>query len=85
MQNGMEKGKMPLEWRKAIIVPLHKRGSKDKCQNYQGIRSVPGKVYAKMMNERMKRRIKARIMKFQRRKVQGGSEKEDAVLIKFSP
>ncbi len=60
-------GKAPAEWRKAIIVPLHKKGSKLDCQNYQGISllSVPGKVYAKVLNERVKRIISGRIMELQ--------------------
>ena len=37
------------------------------CQNYQGISllSVPGKVYAKVLNERVKRIISGRIMELQ--------------------
>ena len=52
-QNGLERGKAPLEWRKAIIVPLHKKGSKLECQNYKGISllSILGKVYARVLNE----------------------------------
>ena len=75
-------GKVPAEWRKAIIVPLHKKGSKLDCQNYRGIRllSVPGKVYAKTLNERVKRIISGRIME-----LQGGSEREEAALTKSSP
>ena len=46
---------------------LHKKGSKLDCQNYQGISllSVPGKVYAKVLYERVKRIISGRIMELQ--------------------
>ena len=75
-------GKVPAEWRKAIIVPLHKKGSKLDCQNYRGISllSVPGKVYAKVLNERVKRITSGRIME-----LQWGSEREEAALNKSSP
>ena len=50
-------GKAPLDWRRAIMVPLQKKGSELKCQNYRGISllSAPGKVYAKVLSERVKR------------------------------
>jgi hypothetical protein len=28
---------MPEEWKETIIVPIHKRGDRDKCKNYRGI------------------------------------------------
>ena len=27
----------PEEWKETIIVPIHKRGNKDRCENYRGI------------------------------------------------
>ncbi len=45
---------VPDEWRKAIIVPLHKsKGSKNECNNYSGISlfSVPVKVYGRVLTE----------------------------------
>ena len=29
-------GKAPLDWRRVIIVPLYKKGSKPECPNYIG-------------------------------------------------
>jgi hypothetical protein len=26
---------IPAEWKKTIIVPIHKRGDRDKCENYR--------------------------------------------------
>ncbi len=45
---------MPEDWRKAIIVPLY-RGKKEECNNYRGISllTVPGKIYGRILNERM--------------------------------
>lgn len=39
------------------MVSLQKKGSELKCQNYRGISllSAPGKVYAKVLSERVKR------------------------------
>ena len=47
---------LPNEWKKTIIVPLHKyKGIKDKCNNYREISlfSVPGKVYERVLTKRL--------------------------------
>ena len=33
----MEEEKIPEEWKETIIVPIHKRGDRDRCENYRGI------------------------------------------------
>ena len=30
-------GKVPGDWRKALVIPVHKKGSKLICKNYRGI------------------------------------------------
>ena len=47
---------VPDDWRKALVVPVHKKGSKMQCKNYRGISplSIPGKVYAKILDKRMR-------------------------------
>src|SRR6218665_3004613 len=42
-------------WTKAIILPLHKKGDRVVCSNYRAISllSVPGKVYTKVLQERL--------------------------------
>ncbi len=44
------------DWKKAIIVPLYKgKGSRSVCSSYRGISllSVPGKVYGRILTERL--------------------------------
>ena len=49
-------GKAPEDWQKAVIVAIHKKGSKKLCKNYRGISllSIPGKVFAKILDARMR-------------------------------
>ena len=64
-----EKGKVTEDWTKAVIVPLHKKGSKMVCSNYRGISllSVPSNVYARILDRRGRRRIESKVLE-----VQGG-------------
>ncbi len=51
-----KKGEVPDDWKKAIIVPLYKgKGSRSECSSYRGISvlSVPGKVYGRILTERL--------------------------------
>ena len=43
-------GVTPKEWRRAIIIPVYKKGSKRVCKSYRGISllSVLGKVLGKL-------------------------------------
>src|SRR3984885_1473970 len=51
--------KCPADWRKAIIVPIHKKKDKTDCKNYRGISllSTPGKVYTRILQQRLRRYI----------------------------
>ena len=48
-------GKFPEEWSKSIIVPIHKKGSKDNPNNYRGISliNVIAKCYTSVLNKRL--------------------------------
>jgi hypothetical protein len=35
-----EEERIPEEWKETIIVPIHKRGDRDRCENYGGIALV---------------------------------------------
>ncbi len=49
-------GDAPHKWKKAVIVPLHKgKRNKDECNKKRGISllSVPGKIYGRILTERL--------------------------------
>ena len=39
---------VPMDCQKAVMIPIHKKGSKLQCRDYHivSILSIPGKVYA---------------------------------------
>ena len=49
---------VPDDWQSQLLVPLHKKGSRTICNNYRGIAllSIPGKVFAKAILNRLKPR-----------------------------
>ena len=49
-------GVAPGDWKNAVVVPVHKKGSRLECANYRGISlmSIVGKVFARVLNERVK-------------------------------
>ena len=55
------------DWKRAIIVPLHKKGSKLACSNYRGINllSILSKVYAKILDSRLGSRTENMVMEVQ--------------------
>ena len=48
-------GRVPQEWKDSTLVPLHKKKDRKECTNYRGISllSVPGKVLALVLLERL--------------------------------
>ena len=62
-------GEVVEDWRRAVIIPLYKKGNKMVCNNYRGISllSVPSKVYAKILDRQLRSRIESRVLE-----VQGG-------------
>jgi hypothetical protein len=55
----LEEEIFPEDWEKAVIVPIHKKNDKRECSNYRGISllSVPGKVFNKMIQQRLKQYV----------------------------
>ena len=59
-----KQGVVPDDWVKAIMVPVYKgKGSKEECCNYRGISlvSIAGKVYGKIIIERVMEITESRI------------------------
>ena len=53
----MSEERVPNDWVRAIIVPLYKgKGDRNECKNYRGISllSIPGKVYGRIVIERVR-------------------------------
>ena len=57
----------PKDWRRAIIFPIHKKGSRRVCKNDRRISllSVPGNVFGKILNDRMRSLTEGKIMEEQ--------------------
>ncbi len=55
---------MPVDWTKAIIIPVYKgKGTRRECGSYRGISllSISGKVYGKVIIERVQRLTEKKI------------------------
>jgi len=44
-----EEERIPEEWKETIIVPIHKRGYRDRCENYRGI-ALGNEAYKILLN-----------------------------------
>ena len=58
---------VPSEWKKAVLVPLHKKKDRKICDNYRGISllSVPGKVLSLVLLDRLETIIDPQLMESQ--------------------
>ncbi|MCP5003018.1 MAG: hypothetical protein GY941_03575 [Planctomycetes bacterium] len=57
-------GVVPGDWTRAVIVPLYKgKGCRDRCDSYRGISllSVPGKVYGRVLMNRLREVTECRV------------------------
>lgn len=50
----------PVDWRKGVITPVHKKGDLEKVENYRGITLLDTayKIYAAVLNERLRKEIR---------------------------
>ncbi len=60
-------GTVPLGWQIGVVVPLFKKGDRRVCSNYRGITllSLPGKVYARVLERRIRLIVEPRIQEEQ--------------------
>ena len=86
MELAWAKGKVVEDWKKAVIVPLHKKGSKMTCSNYRGISllSVSSKVYTRMLDRRMRSKTESKATEVQGGFRQGRSCVDDLSHASFS-
>ncbi|KAK3545105.1 hypothetical protein QTP70_000615 [Hemibagrus guttatus] len=60
-------GTVPLDWATGVVAPLFKKGDQRVCSNYRGITllSLPGKVYSRVLERRVRPLVKPRIQEEQ--------------------
>ena len=58
---------VPNDWNNSMIIPIYKNGSTTQCENYRGISllSVPGKVYARILETRLRDKVEAKLDQYQ--------------------
>ena len=51
----IDKIQMPQEWETGMVIKIHKKGTKSKCENYRGITLLPTayKLFANIINNRL--------------------------------
>ena len=54
-QSSLESGKFPSEWKKAKVLPVHKKGDKQILRKYRPILLLPitGKIFEKLLYDRV--------------------------------
>lgn len=59
MRKVWRKGNIPEDWKRSILVPLYKRGDKNKVRNYRGISLLYAayKIYAELMRRRLEVKV----------------------------
>ncbi|VDP23871.1 unnamed protein product [Schistosoma margrebowiei] len=64
-----EKEQVPMDWKEGHLVKITKEGDLSKCENYRGITllSVPGKVFNRVLLNRMKDAVDAQLRNQQAR------------------
>jgi exonuclease III len=62
-QVAWDSGEAPADWQDGVVVPIFKKGDKTECANYRGITllSLPGKIYAKILESRVRGIVEPRV------------------------
>ncbi|VDO89603.1 unnamed protein product, partial [Schistosoma margrebowiei] len=58
-----EEEQVPMDWKEGHVVKIPKKGDLSKCENYRGITllSIPGKVFKRVLLNRMKDAVDAQL------------------------
>ena len=53
----IDKNQMPQEWETGMVINIHKKGTKSKCENYKGITLLPTayRLFANIIKQQTKR------------------------------
>ena len=56
-------GRVPVDWKTGIVVPIFKKGDRRECFNYRGttLLSLPGKVYARVLERKCRTIVEPKI------------------------
>jgi exonuclease III len=67
IQVAWNSGKAPGDWQTGVVIPIFKKGDRKECTNYRGISllSLPGKVYAKVLEGRCREIVDSKIQEEQ--------------------
>ena len=67
LQYGVGDRNSPKDWKRAMIVPNHKKGSRKMCRNYRliSLLSIPGKVFVKILDARVRKVTEGEVMEEQ--------------------
>ena len=62
-----EEDRIPEEWKETIIVPIHKRRDRDRCENYSGtaLENTPYKILSNIILGKIKPYIEKVIWDYQ--------------------
>ncbi|VDP84715.1 unnamed protein product [Schistosoma mattheei] len=62
-KNIWEEEQVPMDWKEGHLIKIPKKGDLSKCENYRGITllSVPGKVFNRVLLNRMKDAVDAKL------------------------
>ena len=63
----MKSGRAPKDWRRAVVIPVYKKGCKLTCSNYRGVSllSVAGKWFGKVLNSKLRDCTEGRVLEEQ--------------------
>lgn len=81
-----ERREIPREWKEAIVIPIHKKGDKQDCNNYRGIslQNVSYKVFSKVLLNRLENYTNSIIEEHQSGFIKGRSTTDQTFIVKES-
>lgn len=74
---------MPENWKKVVIIPIHKKGDKTECENYRGISLLNSvyKIFSKVLLSRINPYIEENLGEYQCGFKKGRSTIEQIIVI----